>query len=129
MTGPDDSWTIHGLWPNNCDGSYDENCDSSRAYKDITTLLENAGEDTTLSFMQDYWLSNDESDEAFWEHEWATHGTCYSTLDPSCYTDYETGDEAVDFFVATVNLFQTLPTYTVSPTRKSQISIPYTLRK
>lgn len=129
VTGPDDSWTIHGLWPNNCDGTYSENCDSSRAYKDITTLLENAGEDDTLSFMQDYWLSNDESDEAFWEHEWATHGTCYSTLEPSCYTDYETGDEAVDFFVATVNLFQTLPTYTVSPSRESQISIPYTLRK
>lgn len=113
VTGPDNSWTIHGLWPNNCDGSYNQDCDSSRDYKDITTLLQNAGETDTLSFMQEYWQSNDESTEAFWEHEWSTHGTCYSTLEPSCYTDYTTGDEAVDFFVATVNLFKTLPTYTV----------------
>lgn len=114
VTGPDDSWTIHGLWPNNCDGSYNQNCDSSRAYKDITTLLKNAGQSALVTYMDTYWQSNDESGEAFWEHEWATHGTCYSTLEPSCYTDYSTGDEAVDFFVATVGLFKTLPTYEVS---------------
>jgi ribonuclease T2 len=113
-TGPEDSWTIHGLWPNNCDGTYSENCDSSRAYKDITQLLTNAGETDTLDYMQTYWISNDESNEAFWEHEWATHGTCISTLDPACYTDYNTGDEAVDFFKTVVSLFQTLDTYTVS---------------
>ncbi|KUJ15842.1 putative ribonuclease T2 [Mollisia scopiformis] len=111
-TGPSDSWTIHGLWPNNCDGTYSESCDSSRAYTDITTLLKNAGETSTLSYMQTYWLSDDESDEKFWEHEWSTHGTCISTLEPSCYTDYTTGEEAVDFFVKVVELFQGLPTYT-----------------
>jgi ribonuclease T2 len=114
VTGPDDSWTIHGLWPNNCDGSYDQNCDSSRAYTDITTLLKNAGQSDLVTYMDTYWQSNDESGEDFWEHEWATHGTCYSTLEPSCYSDYSTGDEAVDFFVATVGLFKTLPTYEVS---------------
>lgn len=113
VTGPTDSWTIHGLWPNNCDGTYSTSCDKSRAYTDITTLLEDAGKTDTLSAMQTYWLSNSESDEKFWEHEWSTHGTCISTLKPSCYTDYSTGDEAVDFFVTTVDLFQTLPTYTV----------------
>ncbi|CZR60563.1 related to Ribonuclease Trv [Phialocephala subalpina] len=111
-TGPTDSWTIHGLWPNNCDGTYSESCDKSRAYTDITTLLQNAGQTDTLSYMQTYWLSDDESDEKFWEHEWGTHGTCISTLDPSCYTDYTTGAEAVDFFVKVVSLFQGLPTYT-----------------
>jgi len=113
-TGPDDSWTIHGLWPNNCDGTYSESCDTSRAYKDITTLLKNAGDTSTLDYMQTYWVSDDESNEAFWDHEWETHGTCISTLDPSCYTDYTTGEEAVDFFTTVVSLFKTLPTYTVS---------------
>ena len=113
--GPSDSWTIHGLWPNNCDGTYSESCDKSRDYTDITTLLSDAGEADTLSYMQSYWLSDDESDERFWEHEWSTHGTCVSTLDPSCYGDgYTTGEEAVGFFVRVVELFQTLPTYTVS---------------
>lgn len=114
-TGPSNSWTIHGLWPNNCDGTYSENCDSSRAYTDITTLLQNAGETSTLSYMQTYWISDDESNEKFWEHEWATHGTCISTLKPSCYSGYKTGEEAVDFFVKVVDLFKGLPTYTVSP--------------
>lgn len=58
--------------------------------------------------MNTYWNSDDETNEEFWEHEWATHGTCVSTLDPSCYTDYETGIEAVDFFQITVDLFLSL---------------------
>ena len=29
---PKDSWTLHGLWPDNCDGSYAQYCDLSRQY-------------------------------------------------------------------------------------------------
>ncbi len=61
--------------------------------------------------MQTYWKDGDGDDETFWEHEWGTHGTCISTLDPSCYTDYEATQEAVDYFVKTVSLFQSLPSY------------------
>ncbi|KAI1145856.1 ribonuclease T2-like protein [Nemania diffusa] len=111
VTGPSNSWTIHGLWPDNCDGTYSENCDSSRAYTDITTILQNNGKSSLLSYMQTYWQSNDESAEDFWEHEWSTHGTCVSTLDPDCYTSYTTGEEASDFFQLVVDLFQTLDTY------------------
>lgn len=114
VTGPTKSWTIHGLWPNKCDGTYSENCDSSRAYTDIGTLLKNAGQTSVYNYMNTYWVSNSESAEKFWDHEWATHGTCVSTLHTSCYSDYKTGDEAVDFFTTTVALFKTLPTYTVS---------------
>lgn len=64
--------------------------------------------------MEDYWLSNSESSEAFWEHEWSTHGTCVSTLEPSCYSSYTTGQEAADYFQIVVDLFKTLDTYTVS---------------
>jgi ribonuclease T2 len=67
-----------------------------------------------LDYMQTYWVSDDESNEAFWDHEWKTHGTCISTLNPSYYTTYSTGEEAVDFFTTAVDLCQTLPTYTVS---------------
>jgi len=63
--------------------------------------------------MNTYWISDDESNEDFWEHEWSTHGTCINTLKPSCYSDYTTGEEAADFFEIVVNLFQTLDTYTV----------------
>jgi ribonuclease T2 len=63
--------------------------------------------------MDEYWVSDDESNEAFWEHEWSTHGTCINTLDPSCYTGYTPGAEVVDFFQTVVNLFKTLDTYSV----------------
>lgn len=63
--------------------------------------------------MNSYWLSDSESPEEFWEHEWSKHGTCISTIEPSCYSDYQTGEEAVAFFQVVVNLFKSLDTYTV----------------
>jgi ribonuclease T2 len=61
--------------------------------------------------MQVYWKDYQGDDESFWEHEWGKHGTCISTLNPSCYVNYQPTQEAVDFFTTTVNLFQTLPSY------------------
>ncbi|KAM3075453.1 Ribonuclease T2 precursor (RNase T2) [Clarireedia jacksonii] len=112
VTGPSNSWTIHGLWPDHCDGTYDQNCDSTRAYKNITQILNAFGKSSLVSYMTTYWVSNDGTPESFWEHEWATHGTCVSTLDPDCYTGYTAGAEVADFFQKTVDLFKTLNTYT-----------------
>ncbi|KAK3901090.1 hypothetical protein C8A05DRAFT_35250 [Staphylotrichum tortipilum] len=109
-TGPSNSWTIHGLWPDHCDGTYDSSCDSSRAYTNITQILQ-AAAPSTLQYMQTYWKDYTGNDETFWEHEWGKHGTCISTLKPSCYTNYQPTQEAVDFFSKTVALFQTLPSY------------------
>ena len=111
-TGPSDSWTIHGLWPDHCDGTYDANCDASRAYTNISSILSAAGQTDLLSYMNTYWKDSGGNDESFWEHEWGKHGTCISTLEPSCYTDYTPQEEVVDFFSKTVSLFKTLPSYT-----------------
>lgn len=111
VTGPADSWTIHGLWPDKCNGDYSENCDSSRAYTNITQILDSFGDSSLVSYMNEYWQSNDESPEKFWEHEWSTHGTCINTLDPSCYSDYQPQQEVADFFNIVVTLFKSLPTY------------------
>ncbi len=61
--------------------------------------------------MNTYWKDYQGNDETFWEHEWAKHGTCISTLEPDCYTDHKATEEVVDFFQKTVDLFKTLPTY------------------
>nr|BAC02942.1 ribonuclease [Pholiota nameko] len=112
-TGPSDSWTIHGLWPDHCDTTFSENCDSSRDYTGIGTLLSNNGASDTLAFMQTHWVDINGQNEQFWEHEWATHGTCMSTLKPSCLPSGSVkGAEAVAFFQTVVKLFQTLPTFT-----------------
>lgn len=85
-TGPSNSWTIHGLWPDHCDGTYDSNCDTSRAYTNITAILNSYGKTDLLSYMNEYWVDENGDNESFWEHEWGKHGTCISTLKPSCYT-------------------------------------------
>ncbi|KAI1769840.1 ribonuclease M [Hypoxylon cercidicola] len=109
--GPDDSWTIHGLWPDHCDGTYDATCDSSRAYTNISAILKAFGNDDLLSYMETYWLPNDSTGEEFWEHEFGKHGTCVSTLEPRCFTDYQATEEVSYYFNTTVSLFKTLPTY------------------
>ncbi|KAG6834070.1 hypothetical protein H0H93_012163, partial [Arthromyces matolae] len=74
--GPVDSWTIHGLWADHCDGSYfKKECDGGRQY-DIAQLLSEQGAQDTLDFMQTYWVDYHGQNEHFWEHEWEKHGSC-----------------------------------------------------
>ncbi|KAF1830553.1 ribonuclease T2 [Decorospora gaudefroyi] len=110
-TGPDDSWTVHGLWPDHCDGTFDANCDSTRAYSNITAILNSFGATDLLSYMNTYWKDYKGNDESFWYHEWAKHGTCISTLEPDCYDDHKPTEEVVHFFQKAVDLFKTLPSY------------------
>ncbi|KAF2144502.1 uncharacterized protein K452DRAFT_325066 [Aplosporella prunicola CBS 121167] len=111
VTGPVDSWTIHGLWPDHCDGTFDASCDSSRSYSNISDILTAFGETETLTFMEKYWKDYKGDDASFWYHEWAKHGTCISTLSPKCYDDYVPTQEVPDFFQKTVELFKSLPSY------------------
>ncbi|KAL3419329.1 ribonuclease t2 [Phlyctema vagabunda] len=110
--GPADSWTLHGLWPDHCDGTYPTFCNSAPIYKNITAILTAAGQTSLLATMNEYWLPNRGSTENFWEHEWNKHGTCVNTLAPACYGDsYKVGDEVVDFFTRAVDVFRGLDTF------------------
>ncbi|KZZ91748.1 Ribonuclease Trv [Moelleriella libera RCEF 2490] len=86
-------------------------CDSKRAYTGIGNILSEAGATNTLAYMKKYWKDYKGDDERFWRHEWGKHGTCISTLSPSCYHRYQAKQEVVDFFQKTVELFRRLPTY------------------
>jgi ribonuclease T2 len=110
-TGPSDRWTIHGLWPDNCDGTFESNCDPERFYDDLTGLLTDQGATDTLAFMEKYWVDLHGDNEKFWSHEWNKHGTCFSTLEPRCLPGRPKGAEAVAFFKTVVALFKTRPTY------------------
>ncbi|KAH6664956.1 ribonuclease T2-like protein [Halenospora varia] len=108
--GPDDSWTLHGLWPDLCDGSYPTYCHAAPVHHDITKLI-SASSPELLADMEKYWLPNAGTLEHFWQHEWNKHGTCINTLSPTCYPSYIYGEEVVDFFSRTVSIFKSLDTY------------------
>ncbi|RMZ89966.1 hypothetical protein DV736_g2797, partial [Chaetothyriales sp. CBS 134916] len=129
--GPADSWTIHGLWPDLCDGGYDESCDWSRAINDIRAALLSASPSASdlVDFMSQYWLSINGDNDHLWAHEWNKHGTCISTLEPACYTGDSDSDsdssstsrrddnsttshqDVLDYFTRTVELYRTRNTY------------------
>jgi len=65
-TGPADHWTIHGLWPDFCNGKYTQYCDESRQYTNISCILEHYGRQDLLSFMEKYWKDQSGNDQSFW---------------------------------------------------------------
>lgn len=97
--------------PDNCDGTYQANCDPNRAYTNITQILQSYGANDLLNYMQTYWTDYQGNDESFWDHEWAKHGTCISTFNTNCYNNYTPQEEVVDFFNSTTKLYATLNSY------------------
>lgn len=100
--------------PDNCDGTYQANCDPSRAYTNITDILKAQDRTALLSYMDKYWVDMNGDNESFWEHEWGKHGTCLNTIKPSCYSNYQPQEEVGDFFQKVVDLFKGLDTYKVT---------------
>ncbi|KAJ2777490.1 hypothetical protein H4R18_005134 [Coemansia javaensis] len=106
--GPADAFTMHGLWPDTCDGKQlpDAGCDRTRAYANITGILAAAPDPRVLRDMTAFWPSNKGDNDWFWTHEWVKHGTCVSTLHPRCYAPgaYAPHREVADYFAAALAL-------------------------
>ncbi|PPQ67170.1 hypothetical protein CVT25_005771 [Psilocybe cyanescens] len=86
---PKGSWTIHGLWPDNCDSSFDSYCDLSRQFDrepspatlpdgtpvpsytgpGVDTFIKNFGRQDLLDYMNKYWISQGSTNADFWAHE------------------------------------------------------------
>lgn len=108
--GSPENWTIHGLWPDYCAGGFDQFCDSDREHSNIDEILSSSGD--LLSFMRTHWLSLNGNNNHLWAHEWNKHGTCVSTLEPTCYPSSDDGLEAVvSYFTHAANLYSSLNTY------------------
>ncbi|KAI9744780.1 MAG: hypothetical protein M1818_001705 [Claussenomyces sp. TS43310] len=132
---PRDSWTLHGLWPDFCNGSYTQYCDLSRQYDpspspntttgtatgipvppytgpNIGTFLKPFGKFDLLAYMNKYWISQGSPNSDFWGHEFSKHGTCYSTFDLPCYgPEYRKHEDVVDFFETAIMYYEQLPTW------------------
>lgn len=111
--GSEEDWTMHGLWPDLCDGTYDAFCSMTPSFPDITSVLEKHNQEDLLAFMHRYWTPAYGTAAHFWAHEFNKHGTCINTLRSSCYGEsYSSGVEVVDYFARAMALFRTLDTYT-----------------
>ncbi|KAJ9659519.1 Ribonuclease T2 precursor (RNase T2) [Neophaeococcomyces mojaviensis] len=140
--GANDTWTLHGLWPDYCKGGFDAYCDETRNLSphEIARIVARASEqDATgthpgmMDFMNDHWLSYDSQNAHLWAHEWNKHGTCISTLAPSCYerdsrlrsenssyvaetsganiSKLSNDADILDYFTHAILLFTTRPTF------------------
>lgn len=109
--GPDDVWTVHGLWPDNCDGSFEQFCDPKLEISDVASIIQDFDPEL-LKEMKLLWKDFRGQDENLWKHEYNKHGTCYSTLKPSCYGPTAKKNQHVfDFFNVTMTLYKEYPTY------------------
>ncbi|KAI1254444.1 hypothetical protein MGN70_003847 [Eutypa lata] len=110
--GAETDWTVHGLWPDRCDGSYEQYCGMSPRFDNITDVLESSGNSELVEFMNRYWVAKYGTNDNLWAHEYNKHATCINTLAPSCYgEDYKPGLEVVDYFMQAFGLFRMLDTY------------------
>jgi ribonuclease T2 len=61
-------WVIHGLWPQNNDGTWPSNCGAKFNAKNITDLIPQ---------LESVWPDLERNDEkGFWAHEFDKHGSC-----------------------------------------------------
>ncbi|OMJ29983.1 Ribonuclease Rh [Smittium culicis] len=97
-------FTIHGLWPDRCDGTWlEEGCDLSRNYTSTGSIVKSLDR-SLYDVMRKTWPSYDGDDSGFWDHEWNKHGTCLTPIDPKCLLNYKKYDDLLMYFKQTTDL-------------------------
>jgi len=132
---PASSWSVHGLWPDFCNGSYTQYCDLSRQYDPepspntttgtpsgtpvppwngttIDVWIRDFGRLDLLAWMEEYWIAQGQPSAELWAHEFSKHATCFSTFDVPCYgPNYVEHQEIIEFFDTVIKYFLREPTY------------------
>ncbi|EJD03636.1 uncharacterized protein FOMMEDRAFT_154732 [Fomitiporia mediterranea MF3/22] len=115
------SWTIHGLWPDFCDGSFTQYCDLSRQFNPAPSPnTTNSLPDSTVvppyhgpgvdTFIVDFGRF-DLLDYTSIAHEFSKHATSTSTFGIACYANYKEHEDVINFFDAVVCAFHMFLTY------------------
>ncbi|KAI8248151.1 hypothetical protein K4K53_001091 [Colletotrichum sp. SAR 10_77] len=111
--GSEEDWTVHGLWPDLCDGSYKAFCGMTPHFNNITDILRHYGQADLLASMERYWVAAYGTNNHLWAHEYNKHASCINTLATRCYGEsYDAGVEVVDYFTRAFALFKQLDTFT-----------------
>ncbi|KAI8622581.1 ribonuclease T2-like protein [Chytriomyces sp. MP71] len=119
-------FTVHGLWADNCDGSYNGTkyvngvktgidydligCDASRAFENAADVIKaNPTYQWLADWMNVNWRAGDGDNSWFWSHEWSKHGTCTSSFEPKCYgADFKKNDDFFDFMTVSIQVYKSL---------------------
>ncbi|CUM62764.1 uncharacterized protein PRCAT00000321001 [Priceomyces carsonii] len=110
--GDNDTFTLHGLWPDNCDGSYEQFCDDTMNIdKAGDIVLNQFGDKVLYEKMKKHWKNFNGDDDSLWVHEFNKHGTCVKTLYPTCYRSFIANKNVVDYFNISMKLYESLPTF------------------
>nr|POE87395.1 ribonuclease trv [Quercus suber] len=127
---PANTWTIHGLWPDFCNGSFTQYCDLNRQYDpspspnttnglpngtvvprytgpSIGTFLEPFGKFDLLAYMNKW-----EGRVRNGIHKTDAANRCFSTFDLPCYgPEYVEHEDVVDFFQTVIRFYKNRPTW------------------
>lgn len=96
MDGNVDYWGIHGIWPNDNNGSYPVFCPGKQFQEKNITTLE--------PLLEKYWTDY-KNPVNFWKHEYNKHGVCAHS-DPPLDTEYK-------FFLTGLQLREQMDLYNI----------------
>ncbi|KAK0744012.1 ribonuclease T2-like protein [Schizothecium vesticola] len=129
---PSSSWTLHGLWPDFCNGSWTQYCDLTRQYDPHPEPNTTTGKadgvpvpawkgvgawgrrvERLLKWMRKYWIAQRMENRELWAHEFSKHATCFSTFGTGCFSErgLERYEDLVEYFEAAKGWFEGLSTY------------------
>ncbi|ORZ11577.1 ribonuclease T2-like protein [Absidia repens] len=127
--GPENSFTMGGLWSNTCSGAPTprEGCDVARHYPNLDSILQK--NQTLYNDMVKYWPSGHGPpiDAQYWTHAWYTHGTCVTTLDPKCFSNPTEYQDVYGYFGAALQLCHDYDFYTMLSDANITPGATYTL--
>ncbi|KAJ9479510.1 putative Ribonuclease T2-like (putative) [Pseudozyma hubeiensis] len=119
--GPKDSTTIHGLWPDYCDGTYPQFCSSISGIPEYTgeqiEAVMQKYDPALYAYYQTYFKDLDGDSADFLSHEYNKHGTCYTTMRSQCQPQLPWISQAdfavLNYFRQIAHKFQERPTYNI----------------
>lgn len=113
--GSSDNFTLKGIKPAKCDGTFQEFCNSLLTVNenDLNEILLNQfGAHRLYNEMDMYWKTPAASGVLLWAEEFNKHGSCFSTLRPVCYSEnYQENENIYDYFRINIDMYHKYPTY------------------
>lgn len=96
--------------PTQCNGRHISDCGTSNEWHNVQKLL--SEEDHRR--IRSVWRPTQGTYNDFWNYQWQKHGTCISTLAPTCPNQTDVKASIVHYMTRTMELFSQFDTYQVS---------------